>query len=74
MIPADIRDYASSLGIDELEEIELRNGETVYLIQGQGMSGLPLYLHYDQGSIVVSNRNESMTLFDEPSYMGDDNA
>lgn len=71
MIPKDIYEYASALGFDELEEIGLESGETVYLIQQDGVVGLPMYLHIVDGIVRLSTHEESMKLFNEPEYIGE---
>lgn len=72
MIPKDIEAEAESVGAESLEEITLSNGEVVYLLGFSGKVGLPVYLHYVDGTIVTSTRDESMALFNEPAYIGDD--
>jgi len=69
MIPNDILEYASLMGFDELEEVKLRGGEIVYLIQQEGAVGLPMYLHVVDGIVKLSTYEESMELFSEPDYM-----
>ena len=73
MIPKDIQEYASLLGFDELDEITLRSGEKVYLVQTDGIVGLPMYLHDLSGIVRLSTYDESMALFYEPDYMGEEN-
>lgn len=69
MIPKNILEYASLLGFDELEEVTLEGGETVYLIQQEGIVGLPMYLRETDGIVTMSSYEESMALFQEPDYM-----
>lgn len=69
MIPKDILEYASLLGFEKLETIKLKSGEEVYLIQTSGIVGLPMYLHYVDGTVGLSTHDESMALFEEPDYM-----
>lgn len=71
MIPSDIREYASLLGFDELDEITLRSGEKVYLVKAEGIVGLPMYLHNVDGIVRTSTYEESMRLFNEPEYTGE---
>lgn len=73
MIPEEITREAMDAGFDSVEELTLRSGETVYLLQSEGIIGLPMYLHYVDGILMLSTREESLALFDEPDYMGDDN-
>jgi hypothetical protein len=72
MIPRDIQAEADAMGAEGLEEITLSSGEVVYLLRFSGKVGLPAYLHYEDGIIVASTYEQSMALFDEPAYMGDD--
>lgn len=72
MIPRDIEAEADAMGAEGLEEITLSSGEVVYLMGFSGKVGLPVYLHYVDGTIVTSTHDESMALFDEPAYIGDD--
>lgn len=72
MIPEEVLDYAAMLGLGDLDEITLRNGEHVYLIQDMGIAGTPMYLHYVDDTITLSTHEESMALFDEPDYMRGD--
>lgn len=69
MIPKEVIEQASLMGFEELEAIKLRSGEEVYLIQMDGTVGLPTYLHMKDGIATMSTYDESMALFDEPSYM-----
>ena len=71
MIPSEIIDYAATLGLGDLEEIRLKSGESVYLIQDSGIAGTPMYLHYVDDVVVLSTHDESMALFEEPDYMED---
>ena len=71
MIPSNIREYASLLGFDELDEITLRSGEKVYLVKTNGVVGLPMYLHNVDGIVRTSTYEESMRLFNEPEYTGE---
>ena len=43
----------------------------MYLLQSDAIIGLPMYLHYVDGILAPSTREESMGLFDEPDYMGE---
>lgn len=72
MIPRDIEAEADAMGAEGLEEITLSSGEVVYLLRFGGKVGLPIYLHYADGIIVTSAHDESMSLFNEPAYIGDD--
>ncbi len=72
MIPKDIEAEAESVGAESLEEITLSNDEVVYLLGFSGKVGLPVYLHYEDGIIVTSTYEQSMALFDEPAYIGDE--
>ena len=71
MIPKDILEYASFLGFDQLEEVTLKDGETVYLIQQEGIVGLPMYLHKTDGIVGMSSYEETMALFQERDYARD---
>ena len=72
MIPRDIEAEADAMGAEGLEEITLSSGEVVYLLRFGGKVGLPVYLHYADDIIVTSTHDESMSLFNEPAYVGDD--
>lgn len=72
MIPRDIEAEAEAMGAEGLEEITLSSGEVVYLLRFDGKVGTPVYLHYADGIIVTSTHDESMSLFNEPDYIGDD--
>lgn len=72
MIPKDIKAEADAMGAEGLEEIILSSGEVVYLLRFGGKVGLPVYLHYVDGIIVTSTHDESMSLFNESAYIGDD--
>lgn len=69
MIPKDILEHASLLGFEKLETIKLKSGEEVYLIQTEGIVGIPMYLHHVNGIVGLSTYDESMALFNEPEYM-----
>lgn len=72
MIPRDIEAEAEAMGAEGLEEITLSSGEVVYLLRFDGKVGTPVYLHYADGIIVTSTHDESMSLLNEPAYIGDD--
>lgn len=73
MIPEEITKEAMDAGFNSVEELTLMSGETVYLLQSSGATGLPMYLHYVDGILMLSTREESLALFSEPEYMRDDN-
>lgn len=65
----EARDRAREWGWDDAEELVLLSGETVYLLVGEGMIGLPRYIHDVGGLALLSTDEESMALFDEPAYL-----
>ena len=73
MIPADVIEFSKDAGASSIEELELVSGEIAYLLVYDGqMIGLPTYLHYVDGVAMPSTAKESMALFSDPAYMGED--
>lgn len=65
----DAIEMAVSFGYETAKAIELRSGETVYLLVGGGRIGLPRFIRDVGGLFVLSSDEESMALFDEPSFL-----
>lgn len=72
MIPRDILETADTMGFDSVEKMTLTDGETVYILIGDGKIGLPMYLHHVDGVATLSTYEESMRLLEEPEYIGGD--
>lgn len=68
--------WAVENGYETTEELHMSNGGTVYLLQPKdgALIGIPRYIRETELGFVVSTDDESMALFDEPDYMGEDDA
>ena len=66
----EANEWAKTHGFDSAEELTLKSGEVVYLLQSEGNIGLPRYARpIEGGGFVASTDEESMALFEEPDYL-----
>lgn len=68
-VDADI--WAKNHDYETTEELQLRDGSIVYLLQPKdgAVIGLPRYIKKTPFGFDVSTDDESMNLFNEPDYM-----
>lgn len=66
----EANEWAKTHGFKSAEELALKSGEVVYLMQSDGNIGLPRYARYlGGGDFEASTDEESMALFEEPDYL-----